>query len=167
LTRRAVERGARQRAFNGAWRSTAQCPAATRATGEPRPLNRSSCLGVTASAWRPQDSRHGRWGRRRRAHVEPGYGGNAVGWAAQVGFARPVSVRCVAKDDWVRTSVGGLGTGGLSGAPAVVPGRPGARHGVAMLTTSRVGANAWRWHLVEFDLALLVKYPNSEFRYRS
>jgi hypothetical protein len=50
-------------------------------------------------------------------------------------------------------SVGGLGTSGHSGAP-VVPGRPVTRLGVATRTTSRVGANAWRWHLVEFDLAL-------------
>jgi hypothetical protein len=150
-----VEGGARQRAFNGAWRRTAQCPAATRATGELRPLNRSSCLGVTASARRPQESRHGQWGQWRRARAESGYGGNAVGWAAQVGFTRPMSVRRVAKEYWVRTSVGGLGTSGRSGALAVVPGRPVARPGVATCMTSRVGMNAWRWHLVEFDLALL------------
>jgi hypothetical protein len=51
-------------------------------------------------------------------------------------------------------SVGGLGTSGHSGAPVVVPGRPVTWLGVATRTTSRVGANAWRWHLVEFDLAL-------------
>jgi hypothetical protein len=61
----------------------------------------------------------------------------------------------VAKEDWVRTSVGGLGTSGRSGAPAVVPGRLAARPGGATSTTSRVGANAWRCHPVEFDLALL------------
>jgi hypothetical protein len=75
--------------------------------------------------------------------AEPGYGGNAIGWTAQVGFARPVSVRRVATEGWVRTSVGGLGTGGRSGAPAVVPGQPVARPGVATHTVSRVGANAW------------------------
>jgi hypothetical protein len=95
-----AEGGARQWAFNGAWRSTARCPAATRATGELRPLNRSSCLGVTASARRPQESRHRRWGRRRRARAEPGYDVNAVGWAAQVGFAWPVSVRRVGCERW-------------------------------------------------------------------
>jgi hypothetical protein len=63
-----------------------------------------------------------------------GDGGDAVGWSAQVGFTRPVSVRRVATEDWVRTSVRGLGTGGHNGVPAFVPGRsaewptrPGAR----------------------------------------
>jgi hypothetical protein len=80
----------------------------------------------------------------RQARAGPGYGGDAVGRSAQVGFARPVSVRHVAMEDWVRTSVEGLGTGGRRGAPVVVPGQQAVRPGVAPSTTSRVGANAWR-----------------------
>jgi hypothetical protein len=65
-----------------------------------------------------------------------------------------MSVQRVATEGWARTSVGGLGTDDRSGALAVVSGRPVARPGVATRTTSRAGANAWRRHLVEFDLAL-------------
>jgi hypothetical protein len=80
----------------------------------------------------------------RRARAGPGYGGDAVGRSAQVGFALPVSVRRVAMEDWVRTSVEGLGTGGRRSAPAVMPGQLAVRPGVATSTTSRMGANAWR-----------------------
>jgi hypothetical protein len=72
--------------------------------------------------------------RRRRACVRLGYGGDAVGRSAQVGFAQPVRVWHVATLDWARTSAQGLGTGGHSGIPAFVPGlsavrlmRPSAR----------------------------------------
>jgi hypothetical protein len=65
-----------------------------------------------------------------------------------------MSVRRVAMEDWVRTSVEGLGTGSRGGAPAVVPGQLAVRPGVTTSTTSRAGANAWRWHPVEIDLAL-------------
>jgi hypothetical protein len=45
-------------------------------------------------AWRPQESRHGRWG---GSDVRAcGYGGNTVVRSAQVGFARPVSMWHVA-----------------------------------------------------------------------
>jgi hypothetical protein len=50
---------------------------------------------------------------------------------------------------------GGLGTGGHHEVPACMPGRLAAQPGVATHTTSRVGANAWRCHLVEIDFALL------------
>jgi hypothetical protein len=59
----------------------------------------------------------GRW---RRACVRPGYGGDAVGWTAQVDFTRLMSVRRVATEDWARTLVQGLGTDGHSGVPAFV-----------------------------------------------
>jgi hypothetical protein len=39
--------------------------------------------------------------------------------------------------------VEGLGSGGRRGAPAVVPGQPAVRLGVATCTTSCVGMNAW------------------------
>jgi hypothetical protein len=70
-------------------------------------------------------------------------------------FARPVDVGRVATGVWVWASVRSRGTGGHSGAPAVVLGRPATRAGEAMRTTSRVGANAWRCCPVEIDLALL------------
>jgi hypothetical protein len=54
----------------------------------------------------------------------------------------------------VLTSVRSRGTGGRSGAPAVVPGRSVARAGVATRTTSCVGANARRRCPKEFDLTL-------------
>jgi hypothetical protein len=41
-----------------------------------------------------------RWTGRRRARAGPGYGGDAVGRSAQVGFTRPVSVRCVVMEGW-------------------------------------------------------------------
>jgi hypothetical protein len=70
------------------------------------------------------------------------------------GFRAALERAARGTEGWVRMSVGGHGTGSRNGAPVVVPGRPVARPGVATRTTSRVGANAWRWHLVEFDLAL-------------
>jgi hypothetical protein len=112
-------------ASNGSRRCAARCPAATRTAGELRPLNRRSCLGegVTTSVH----------GDHRSQGMGGGDGGDAVGWSAQVGFTRPVSVRRVATEDWVRTSVRGLGTGGHNGVPAFVPGRSAARPGAVQI----------------------------------
>jgi hypothetical protein len=117
-------------ASNGGRRCAARRPAATRAAGEPRPLNRRSCHreGVTASVR----------GRRR----SQGIGGGdvracgRVRWrlrwrVGEVGFARPVSVWRVATQGWARTLVQGLGTDGHNGVPASVPGRRRGQRGPA------------------------------------
>jgi hypothetical protein len=70
-------------------------------------------------------------------------------------FAWSMDVGRVATGVWVWASVRSRGTGGSSGAPAVVPGRPAARAGEATRTTSRVGVNAWHCSPVEVDLTLL------------
>jgi hypothetical protein len=118
-------------ASNGGRRCAARCPAATRTAGELRPLNRCSCLGEGVMVARAETTRVKAWavGRWRRACVRPGYGGDAVGGLAQVGFARPVSVRRVATKDWALRSVRGFGTSGHGGVPAFVPSRSAAQPG--------------------------------------
>jgi hypothetical protein len=107
------------------------CPAATRAAGELRPLNGRSCLGEGFTSCARGDHRSQGMGGGAAAMCvrAAGYGGDAVGGSAQVGFARPVSVRPVATEDWALRSVRGLGIGDHGRVPAFVPGRSAARPG--------------------------------------
>jgi hypothetical protein len=80
-----------------------------------------------------------------------GYGGDAVGGSAQVGFARPVSVWRVATLDWERTSVQGLATSVHNGVPASVPGRSAARPSARRRARARTDAVQIRVALFKRD----------------
>jgi hypothetical protein len=81
-------------ATNGGRWCAAWCPAAMRGAGEPHPLNRLSCLGegVTTNTCGDHRSQGMGSGAVATCVRVVGYGGDAVGGSAQVGFARPVSV---------------------------------------------------------------------------
>jgi hypothetical protein len=68
-------------ASNGGRRCAARCPAATRAAGEPRPLNRRSCLGegVTTSVRGGHRSQVMGGGAAATCVCAARYGGDAVG----------------------------------------------------------------------------------------
>jgi hypothetical protein len=82
--------------------------------GKARSGEVSSFIGACA-LWRGSREsshsglRHGQGGgtavNSRPGAARRAYGGVAVGWPAQDGFARPVSMRHVARTDWVQTSV--------------------------------------------------------------
>jgi hypothetical protein len=74
-------------------------------------IYKRSCLGegFTTNTHVNQGSRHGQGGgvvaNSRPGAARRSYGGVAVGWLEQDGFAGPVSMQHVARTDWVRTSV--------------------------------------------------------------
>jgi hypothetical protein len=93
------------------WRTTAARSPWRRARRRLGSIYKRSCLGegFTTNTHVSQGSRHGQGGGA-AANSRPGaarraYGGVAVGWPAQDGFVGPVSMRRVARTDWVRTSV--------------------------------------------------------------
>jgi hypothetical protein len=131
--------------------------------GELDSFYRRSCLGEGVTVWRKGGARcNDQWQlrggavrvrrrareRKRSTAVRPLVG------RRRGQFARPEKVRRVATRVWVWKSVRSRGTGGRSGAPAVVLGRPVAQAGVTTRTTSCVGANARHRCLEEFDLTL-------------